>query len=246
MGGIKESGIGVRHGAEGIRKYCTRADDPAHAALDAARASRRCTRTRSSARSCGLLRPVPAGRGPDVAGAPRTPGRWPAPPRPAQRLSAGGRVEPGGERLRDQLEVLGGRGQRRRDRDARAELAHEHAGAPRAHRQAPDRAGVAREQLAGRCRSRPSSADAAAHLAGGRVVGERAQRVEQRLLELAPARDQALALEDLDVGERRRGARRVAGVGRAVAEDRVRRARARTARRRGRRRSRRRAAGSRS
>ena len=32
MGGVKESGIGVRHGAEGIRKYCRAADDPAHAA----------------------------------------------------------------------------------------------------------------------------------------------------------------------------------------------------------------------
>ena len=37
MGGIKESGIGVRHGAEGIRKYCTRAHDPADAAPDAPR-----------------------------------------------------------------------------------------------------------------------------------------------------------------------------------------------------------------
>ena len=25
MGGLKESGIGVRHGPEGIRKYCTTA-----------------------------------------------------------------------------------------------------------------------------------------------------------------------------------------------------------------------------
>ena len=36
MGGTKESGIGVRHGPEGIRKFTQRADDPAHAAADAA------------------------------------------------------------------------------------------------------------------------------------------------------------------------------------------------------------------
>ena len=35
MGGTKESGIGVRHGPEGIRKFTTSADDPPHAAADA-------------------------------------------------------------------------------------------------------------------------------------------------------------------------------------------------------------------
>ena len=40
MGGIKQSGIGVRHGADGVRKFTHAADDPDHAALvPAARAA---------------------------------------------------------------------------------------------------------------------------------------------------------------------------------------------------------------
>ena len=70
------------------------------------------------------------------------------------------------------------------------------------------------------------------------------QRLEQRLLELAAARHELLALEDVEVRQRGRAADRVAGVRLPVAEDRA--LRTRTARPRGPRRPRRRAAGSRS
>ena len=51
-------------------------------------------------------------------------------------------------------------------------------------------------------------------------VGERRERIEQRLLLLAAPLEQAVVLEQGDVRERRGAARRVAGVRRAVPEDR--------------------------
>ena len=70
----------------------------------------------------------------------------------------------------------------------------------------------------------PSRPSAGAHLADGVVVGERSERVAQRLLQLPAAADQVLGLVGVEHRERRRGARRVAGVGRAVAQHRAARA----------------------
>ena len=61
----------------------------------------------------------------------------------------------------------------------------------------------------------------AADLADRRVLGERRERVAQRALELAAALDEALALVDVEHRQRGRAARRVAGVGGAVAEHRA-------------------------
>ena len=52
------------------------------------------------------------------------------------------------------------------------------------------------------------------------VRGKRREGIEQRLLLFAPALEQALALEDRDVRERGGAARGVAGIRRAVPEDR--------------------------
>ena len=80
---------------------------------------------------------------------------------------------------------------------------------------------------------------APAHLRDEFVVGERRERVEQRLLLLAPTLQQAVALEQFDIRQRGGAARWVPAVGGAVAEDRSLRARARMARQPARRPSRR-------
>ena len=64
-------------------------------------------------------------------------------------------------------------------------------------------------------------AEPAADLAAGGMVGERREDVDQLALELASARDQVLALEDVEVRERGRATGRMAGVGRSVAEHRA-------------------------
>ena len=97
----------------------------------------------------------------------------------------------------------------------------------------------------GRERDRAQQAEAGTHLRHRRVLGQRRQRVAQRAFELAPALDQPVALVDVQDGHRHRAARRVAGVGRAVAQHRAGVALEERRGDRRRRRPRRRAAGSR-
>jgi acyl-CoA reductase-like NAD-dependent aldehyde dehydrogenase len=55
MGGVKESGIGVRHGAEGIRKYCRPQTIVIAASLMPAREPQMFPYTKTSARLIGAL-----------------------------------------------------------------------------------------------------------------------------------------------------------------------------------------------
>ncbi len=75
--------------------------------------------------------------------------------------------------------------------------------------------GISLEQVVGD-HNRGHQPNPAAHVAHERVLRERDEGSEQIVLEFLPARNQALALENVDVRKRRRARRCVAGVRLAV------------------------------
>ena len=136
---------------------------------------------------------------------------------PAALRHSGDRGDRLADRRAGRVDLLAGGDQRRRDRHRVAERAHQHAAllgrGERAQRQV--RALGERLRIE---RDGAQRADARADLPDERPAGERGERRRDLVLELAPALQQALALDDVEVRHRGGAAGRMAGVGLAVAE----------------------------